>query len=268
MAEIAKQILARARALGLDRALALLFVALAFLLVIQGCRFVAAAVSSRGLADRVRSGIVAPERTERKALNEYDPIMDKGLLGKRDKGGSGPGSASAVNVFGILGSKALLGASANDAKLYSVGADIPGGEKLVEIGNAEVVLEKDGKRRTVKVFPTSPSTPPAASPVPDARPNAGLPGPQEPVAAMPVAAAPVVIAPATLNAQTLSGTSWQGGGHTVNFNADGTMKVDGQVDGTWSVDGSKVKLSVAGENVELDIQGDTLIFQGQALSRQ
>jgi hypothetical protein len=207
MADKVKLLLAKARAVGLDRALALLFVALCLLLMIQGLRFVGAALSSRGMASRVNTGAVAPERTDRKPATDYDAILEKGLLGKREKGGGPSGPAPAVTVFGILGNKALLGASANDAKPFAIGAEVPGGEKLVEIGTAEVVLEKDGNKRTLKVFPSLSApksttaaapgaTPPGAAPPgisPQVAAPAGAP-PATPVAGTtpPVASPPVV----------------------------------------------------------------------------
>lgn len=52
-----------------------------------------------------------------------------------------------------MGNSALLGVSPKDAKRYEVGADLPQGGKLLEIGTDNVVLEVQGKKQTITVFP-------------------------------------------------------------------------------------------------------------------
>jgi len=85
--------------------------------------------------------------------------------------------------------------------------------------------------------------------------------------AAPAPAAPAAPAGAPLDAKTLVGTTWEGGGYTTVFNADGKLKVNDNMDGTWKVEGNKVKIAVSGEDVEVEIQGDKLMYEGQPLKR-
>ena len=88
----------------------------------------------------------APEREEAKELEAYKTIAEKGHFGKKKP-------PPKPQLFGILGEFAFMGNSPQDAKPYAIGAQFPSGEKLVEIHLNSVVLEKDGKRQTLKVFP-------------------------------------------------------------------------------------------------------------------
>ena len=56
-------------------------------------------------------------------------------------------------LFGILGQFAYLGPSLDQAEPYATGAELPGGFKLVEIGAGSVVIEREGERETLNVFP-------------------------------------------------------------------------------------------------------------------
>ena len=81
-------------------------------------------------------------------------------------GDANKGEPPKVQLFGILGRSALLGNSPGDAQMYEVDAEVPCGEKLIEIGIDEVVLEKDGEKRTVQVFSDKPGPPSGSGPPP------------------------------------------------------------------------------------------------------
>ncbi len=147
MKSVALRAIAKLQEIGTDRFLAMLAAFLVLLLLVQGLRYGCAARLGKGLAQSLASSSeMQAKRGEVKDLKGYDGIVQKGILGKVSKKAS-------QTLFGILGDSALFGTSAKDAKPYKVGAEIPGGEKIVEVSLDEVVLEKDGKQRTVKVFP-------------------------------------------------------------------------------------------------------------------
>jgi len=140
------QAIARLKEFGLPRCLAALTALFAMLLLIQGLRYGCA----RGLGKDVLAAMEAGKNIEAKRerpkeLKDYDEILKKGILGKI------PGKSS-PKLFGIFFDAALFGSSAKAAKPFKVGGTIPGGEKIIEIGVNKVVLEKDGKKRTLQVF--------------------------------------------------------------------------------------------------------------------
>ncbi len=120
-------------------------------------------------------------------------LAEQGLFGKKP-------APPQPQLFGILGDSAMMGNNANSAKLYAVDAKLPDGSKLVELQENAVVVERDGKRKTIKLFPelNAPSGPhPAVGPHPSAvaAPPPGAspppPGPQPP-------GAPQVVMPAAM----------------------------------------------------------------------
>lgn len=165
----------RFRAWGLDRCLRAAVLVLAALLVLQGGRYLFAGHSARALAQRVKTIAATPERSDRKPFTEYAAILDKGLIGKKESGRGG--APPPLNVYGVLGNKALVGGSPNDATLVEVGKPLPNGETLAEVTPTGIVLEKDGKKRTQTVFPSlgtsdTPKAPePPATPPPSAEPK-------------------------------------------------------------------------------------------------
>ena len=104
----------------------------------------------------------SPGRSDVKELKEYQVILEKAHLGKKKPSG-GP---KRPQLIGILGEQALIGNSPNDAKWYAVDAKLPGGYKLLEIHLNSVVLEKDGKKQTVAMFPELGAKPAPAAPQP------------------------------------------------------------------------------------------------------
>ncbi|MCC6487647.1 MAG: hypothetical protein IT364_09120 [Candidatus Hydrogenedentes bacterium] len=144
----------------------LVFAAILILLVLtQGVRCGATLVGTSGLLRSLEAINAPPARAiDEKAAARYEVILSKGILGRvvKDAG------AQQLRVFGILGKTVLMGASPDNIKPYELNAEVDGGEKLVKIENASVVLEKDGKQRTLEVFPKegSPPAPPNAGPGP------------------------------------------------------------------------------------------------------
>lgn len=97
-------------------------------------------------------------KTDPKRLEKYEAIGKKGILGQAGPAG---GPAPELRVYGVLGSKALMGPGPQALQPYEVGADLPGGEKLVTIDTDSVVVEKAGAKRTLKVFDPANAPPPS-----------------------------------------------------------------------------------------------------------
>jgi len=161
---------AKLREWGPDNCLLAMVGVLVFLLLVQGVRWGVTGRLLRGLTESLKlSGDTAPTRDEAKLLEEYDLILEKGILGTKR---TAPPPRPAM-LFGIMDDRALLGASQDDAELYRVGEEISQGETIVKIGGDEVVLEKESEQRTVSVYeavvvrppgPGRPAEPRAASP--------------------------------------------------------------------------------------------------------
>lgn len=131
----------------IERYLVALLAVLVLLLLVQGVRGITAAVQTGSvLRSLEESNAPPPKRTGKEGVQEYKAMLEKGTFGRA------PG-AQPLKVFGILGDSALLGPASEGVKPYAIGAELPGGEKLVEIGPNSVVLEKEGERRTLTVFP-------------------------------------------------------------------------------------------------------------------
>ena len=132
-------------------------------------------------AELTRASVVArtiPEREQARDLEEYKAIAEKGFPGKQKEKKAEP------KLIGILGDVALLGSSPEDAKPYALGAKVSEYE-VVEIRLNSVVLEKDGKKLTLKVFPDGkPEQPPEKQerPAPEKPPEPSRPEgePEEP----------------------------------------------------------------------------------------
>ena len=161
---------AKFREWGPDNCLRALAGVLVFLILVQGVRWGVTGRLARGLTESLKlSGDATPTRHQARLLEEYDVILDKGILGTKP---TAPPPRPAM-LFGIMDDRALLGASQDDAELYRVGDEIPQGETIVKIGGDEVVLEKESEQRTVSVYeavvvrppaPGRPAGPSAASP--------------------------------------------------------------------------------------------------------
>ena len=149
-----KELIAQARSKlmewGPDKCLLVVAALLLALLVLQPVRCAVSTVRLRSLSKSLESGLA--ERAEREGsppFEDYDPILKTALLGKPRKDEPPP----PMQPFGILGNEALIGKTPDDAQSYAAGAKLPSGETVVEVGTSSVVLEKDGEKRTVHVFP-------------------------------------------------------------------------------------------------------------------
>ncbi len=142
-----------------ERYLEVLLAVLAVLLLFQGVRGVSAMIQAGTvLRSLEESNAAPPKRAVSDGVEPYRAMLDKGTFGRV------PGKQP-LKVFGILGDSALIGSDPNSAKLYSINAELPGGEKLVEIGPNSVVLENEEKEHTLTVFPV-PAAPKANSGAP------------------------------------------------------------------------------------------------------
>ncbi len=135
--------------IGTEKLLTWLLAVLLVFVLAQGVRYVGVRLLARGLTKSIEdTGGLLPGRDAANSLEKYNAILEKGIIGTANKKG-----APAAKLFGIMGSSALLGASADKSKLFSLGDEIPGGEKIVEISANKVVVEKEGNKRTLTVFP-------------------------------------------------------------------------------------------------------------------
>jgi hypothetical protein len=154
---------------------------MAVLLLVQGVRFGLTLPLGRRLAEYLRSSSAAPpQRNVTKAIEAYDVIFEKGVIGTKVQA-----RPPKLMLMGVMGDSALLGTSPEDAKLYEVGAELPQGGKLIEIGSDMVVVEIDGKQQTITVFPELKQGAPGqeGAPGPPGMPGQGpVPGPGEPAA--------------------------------------------------------------------------------------
>ncbi len=150
MNKMLETVAARVQAWGVERCLKALLCAIVALCVLQSARIVFAGVSARGVIKSLeRLSEAPPARAPGNPLEDYDEILAKGVFGKAKK----KGPPTQAKLFGILGDQALLGAGPAKAKFYEVGKEVPGGGKLLEIKAGAVVLEHEGKKRTLNVFP-------------------------------------------------------------------------------------------------------------------
>jgi len=129
-----------------DRILTVLAAIFVFLLIVQTVRYQAAKnrlekTLTRSVEQRTQEPV---KREGVDTLEEYISINEHGLLGTIGK--------PIEKLWGIMGDSALIGASADNAKAYSVGEAIPSGEKVIKMGHNEVVLEQWGTQRTEHVF--------------------------------------------------------------------------------------------------------------------
>lgn len=106
--------------------------------------------------------------------------------------------------------------------------------------------------------------PKPAAPAPAAAPSTPAP------ATTPASVPPAAPAPATgaITAQSIVGTSWEAGPYKLTFNADGKLKVNDNIDGTWKIEGNKLIVEAAGQKIEADIEGDKITYNGTPLVKK
>ena len=268
-------IINRVREWGPDRCLLGLLCLLAFLLVVQGGRYCTTRLGAWRLVTSLESSTYTPPHRDRtQKLGEYDTITEAGVLGKVPKGGA----SLSAQLFGIIVDSALFGSSPNDIKPYKRGDEIPGGEKIVEIGADKVVLEKEDEQRTVKVFlslddrPAERTEPPEVPSQPETKGVQKPPQPEDGSAPDVAVDVEIVedVSSNALTAETIAGTTWTADGATVLFLAGGVLKIyadNEEVEGTWYVEGNTITVSVMDEEETGQIEGDTIIINGTELER-
>lgn len=91
----------------------------------------------------------------------------------------------------------------------------------------------------------------------------------EPVAEEAVQAAVegVKAAGEALTAENIVGTKWNAGGMSFSFEKDGVLKVNDQIPGTWSMDGTTLKVGAMGQEFSATIEGDKIMYDGTPLER-
>jgi len=183
------QVIQKLRTLRPEALLAVCGGLLLVLLAAQGVRYEGA----RRLAAEFDAGLrvqdPAPADPKEDDKEQLKKLTEKGLFGKKP-------APPQPKLFGILGASAMMGNDAKGAKLYEVDASLPDGSKLVEVQANAVVVERDGKRKTILLFPAlggpSEGSPPSGGPPPPSGPPqirpAAAPGgaPAVPAAAPPM----------------------------------------------------------------------------------
>ncbi len=137
-------IIGRVRRPGVDFWLLLAAVLLGLCVVWQGIAW----AGLDELAPDVSGGTHAGLDAERDAGDKVEQYM---VIGR--KGHFGQQKQRELHLFGILGQEALIGRAANDAKFHGVGAGLSDGWKLTEIGLDSVVIEKEGNKKTLTLWP-------------------------------------------------------------------------------------------------------------------
>jgi len=66
----------------------------------------------------------------------------------------------------------------------------------------------------------------------------------------------------------LVGTTWAIADYTVTFEADGVLRFNSGSEGTWTRGDDTITLSVVGEEMVINVEGDALSYNGTALEQQ
>ncbi|MCL4692988.1 MAG: hypothetical protein KJ060_10830 [Candidatus Hydrogenedentes bacterium] len=70
---------------------------------------------------------------------------------------------------------------------------------------------------------------------------------------------------AALTAENIVGKKFSAGGMTFSFEPDGILKVNDQIPGTWSLDGTTLTVGAMGQEYAATIEGDKIIYDGTPL---
>ena len=163
------QLLERLRGMGVRFWLSVCAGILFVILLTQGTRCTLATRLTPRLANVPLEIGAPPAREASNPVQKYDPIVKEGHLGEYKQ--------IRPQLFGIIGDSALVGTSSSDAQLYTVGASLPGGAKLVELHPNSVVVEKESNRETLTLFPELPATGGSGKPGPPAPASVVSPSP-------------------------------------------------------------------------------------------
>lgn len=108
--------------------------------------------------------------------------------------------------------------------------------------------------------PETPMGPESAAPAASSEPMSSEPAAQTGTEAPAASSAP-------LTAETLVGTKWSAGGISFTFEKDGVLKVNDTVPGTWSLDGTTLKVGAMGEEYSATIEGGKIMYNGNPLEK-
>lgn len=137
-------IIGRLRGLGADFWLLLAAVLLGICVAWQGIAWAGLDELAPDASGGTHAGLDA-ERDAADKVEQYMVIGQKGHFGQQKQ--------AEPHLFGILGQEALIGMAANNAKFHGVGAGLSDGWKLTEIGLDSVVIEKEGNKKTLSLWP-------------------------------------------------------------------------------------------------------------------
>ena len=121
--------------------------------------------------------------------------------------------------------------------------------------------------------PASSMTEPTVAVEPDQTPDSEAPteGTEEMSADAPADAAVDATADqaagAAVTGESIVGTKWSAGGMSFTFEKDGVLKVNDSLPGTWSIEGTTLKVGAMGQDYSATIEGDKIIYDGTPLER-
>jgi len=70
-----------------------------------------------------------------------------------------------------------------------------------------------------------------------------------------------------LTAENLIGTKWNAGGMSFTFEKDGVLKVNDELPGTWSIEGTTLTVGAMGQEYAATIEGGRIVYDGTPLER-
>ena len=158
----------------------LLTAVLAAAIGLQVAWMITGAFGARDTGDRASDAL--PQ-----TINPVDIIKSAQLFGRIEAGPTAPGALAPVStqglvLVGVLAStepqngRAIIGESTGSARVYTVGATLPGGSRLIEVYPDRVILDRGGSLETLPL-PRQGGTPTSIgslSPPTSAPPNAAV----------------------------------------------------------------------------------------------
>ena len=71
--------------------------------------------------------------------------------------------------------------------------------------------------------------------------------------------------PSKIDDVTIVGTVWKRGDFKFSFEADGVVKLNDAIPGTWKIEGNNLTVSVMGQTQQAQIEGNKLMHEGTEL---
>ena len=150
---------------------------------------------------------------------------------------------------------------------------VPGCSGSAPAGNEDTAQgsEQPAQPEPAMAIPAAPAAPESTAPETPTGPESAAPAASgEPISSEPAAQtgteAPVA-SDAPLTAETLVGTKWNAGAMSFTFEKDGVLKVNDAVPGTWSIDGTTLKVGAMGQEYSATIEGGKIMYQGNPLEK-